>query len=74
MELAQPKKKKDKVLGDFYKFQKVQQRQESTWTEIVTGFIPLMVALPEIEELRRKFEEDKARIQKMRGDRRFRPY
>ena len=44
-----------KVLDDFYKFQKREQRRK------------------ELEQLRTTFQDEKSRISKMQGDRRFRP-
>jgi len=50
------KPKKEKVLLDFYRFQRRKAREE------------------QITELRKKFEEDKLRISKLKAARRFKPY
>jgi len=47
---------KDKILNDFYRFQKRENKREA------------------LTELRRKFEEDKKRIAKLKENRKFKPY
>eukprot|EP01098_Paradermamoeba_levis_P010233 TRINITY_DN4301_c0_g1_i4.p1 TRINITY_DN4301_c0_g1~~TRINITY_DN4301_c0_g1_i4.p1 ORF type:complete len:126 (-),score=53.55 TRINITY_DN4301_c0_g1_i4:155-487(-) len=50
------KKKKEKILHDFYKFQKAEAKQQ------------------QLEQLRQKFEEDKKRIERLKNNRKFKPY
>lgn len=68
--------KKSKILDNFYKFQKGQQRRES---ESIFLFLLLLLIInfscnKELDELRKQFEEDKNRIEKMKESKQFRPF
>ena len=69
--------KKSKILDNFYKFQKQEQRHESKCPSS-RPFPVLLSHLPssslELAELRKQFEADKERIEQMKSARQFRPF
>jgi RNA recognition motif-containing protein len=60
---AETLKPKDKSLKDFYRFQMRERKRAGN-----------PIANIELKELRKKFELDKAKVEKMKEQRRFRPY
>lgn len=67
------RKRKEKMEKEtFYAFQKAEKQRKGEYEAICTGI--LVHGCAAILDLRRNFEEDKARVEKLKESRRFKPY
>lgn len=64
------KKKDEKVVENFYTFQAKAKKLEG----MVRASSVWLSWIAELSRVRRQFEEDKSRIERMRGARKFKPY
>ena len=71
------KKKEGKEKEGFYSFQRAEKQRAGLWS-FLCFFFSLFFLLNDfwidLLELKRKWEEDKARVEKLKASRRFRPY
>jgi len=67
-------KKEKKEKEGFYAFQKAEKQRSGLYFSVKIQFTLLMTFSLGLIELKRKWEEDKAKVEKLKASRRFKPY
>jgi len=70
---ARSDKKKEKKEG-FYAFHKAEKQQAGKQRSKIMSYDKTLSFVLELRDLKRKWEEDKARVEKLKASRRFKPY
>ena len=70
------KKKEPREKGGFYAFQRAERQRKGKYYKYLTltELLKLKCSLPEILELKKNWESDKAKVEKLKKSRVFRPY